>query len=232
MRSAPIGTVVIFHIGSIGDTVVMLPCLHAIARRFPRHRRMLLTNKPDSARASSAESVLDGSGLIDGAEYFPPGLSSLSAAASLVRRLRASGAATLVYLAPRTSMRQVRRDRLFFRLGGIREFIGMPACDADLDRRLEADGRVEPEAQFLARSLSRDLPVDLGAPNWSLNLSDRELAADRLVSPLPAGRPMVALCPGAKLVSKDWGEELWAQLVRRLNEEAPHLSLILRGSRR
>src|SRR6202012_2423274 len=72
------GTLVIFRIGSIGDTVVALPCFHAIARAFPGHRKVLLTNAVASARASSVETVLEGTGLIDAALYFPVGRGKLN----------------------------------------------------------------------------------------------------------------------------------------------------------
>ena len=228
---APAPTLIIFHIGSIGDTVVMLPCLHAIARHYPHHRRILLTNKPDSARASSAESVLEGSGLIHGAEYFPARLASWHAAFSLLRRLRATRARTLVYLAPRTSLRQVRRDRLFFRLAGIRRMLGRPHLATDLERRHEPDGTVEAEAHYLARRLAGDLDVDLGPLNWSLHLSEAEQAlAQGQLARLPPARLPVALCPGAKWEIKNWGEARWAELVRRLQHAASPISLVMVGA--
>jgi heptosyltransferase-3 len=231
MKPSRAGTVVIFHIGSIGDTVVMLPCLHAIARHFPDHRRILLTNKPDSARASSAESVLGDSGLIHGAQYYPAGLGSPAAALSLVRRLRATGARTLVYLAPRTSIWQVRRDLPFFRLAGIRTFLGLPESQKALQRSKDRQGNIEPEAQYLARKLSRDILVDLGAANWDLKLSSAESAvAQHHLAALPPGLPKVALAPGAKWASKDWGEGRWTALVQQLRARTPHVSLIMLGA--
>lgn len=231
MKSSRPAAVVIFHIGSIGDTIVMLPCLHAIARQLPDHRRILLTNKPDSARASSAESVLGASGLIHDAQYYPAGLGSPAAALSLVRRLRATGARTLVYLAPRTSIWQVRRDLPFFLLAGIREFLGLPANQQALQRQVDHRGDIEPEAQYLARKLSRDILVDLSAANWDLKLSAAEnaVAQERLAA-LPPGLPRVALSPGAKWASKDWGEDRWAALVRELRGRTPHVSLVMLGA--
>ena len=231
MRVPEVPTVVIFHIGSIGDTVVMLPCLHAIARRLPAHRRILLTNKPDSARASSAESVLGESGLIAGAEYYPAGLGSPAAALSLVRRLRATGARTLVYLAPRTSIWQVRRDLPFFRLAGIHRFLGLPEGQHCLTRRVDQYGNIEPEAQYLARKLSRDIPVDLSAANWDLKLSIAETAvAQTRLAVLPAALPRVALAPGAKWATKDWGEARWAALVQQIRARTPQVSLVMLGA--
>src|SRR6266705_2608835 len=52
-------TIIIFRIGSLGDTVVALPCFHRIARSFANSRRILVTNVAVSQKAAPAESVLD-----------------------------------------------------------------------------------------------------------------------------------------------------------------------------
>ncbi len=58
--------VVIFRLGSLGDTVVALPCFHLIERAFPDAERIVLTNHPVSSKAPAVESVLRSSGLIHG----------------------------------------------------------------------------------------------------------------------------------------------------------------------
>jgi heptosyltransferase III len=226
-------TVVIFRIGSIGDTVVALPCLQAVARAFPNHDRILLTNIADSAQASSAESVLQGSGLIDGAIHFPPRLNSLASARELVRRLAVTGARTLVYLAPRTRMSQVWRDCLFFRLAGIRSIIGAPAAAAGLRRWVDADGAtLEYEAQFLARSLQPRIPVDLSANNWDLKLSAAEHETARsAMAGFPAQMPVVAICPGAKWAAKNWGEANWGDLLGSAALQAYPVAMLAIGAR-
>lgn len=175
--------------------------------------------------------MLGDSGLIHGAQYYPAGLGSPAAALSLVRRLRTTGARTLVYLVPRTTIWQVRRDLPFFRLAGIRRFLGLPENQRALQRRVDPKGNVEPEAQYLARKLSRDLLVDLAAANWDLKLSAVEsaVAEDRLAA-LPPGLPKVAMSPGAKWASKDWGEARWTTLVQQLRARAPQVSLVMLGA--
>src|ERR1700730_13306419 len=64
-------TILIFRIGSIGDTVVALPCFHHVARCYPSARRILITDTPASRKAAPAEAVLVNSGLIDDVIYFP-----------------------------------------------------------------------------------------------------------------------------------------------------------------
>jgi heptosyltransferase-3 len=232
MNAAGKATLIIFRIGSIGDTVVALPCFHAIARAFPEHRRVLLTNAVASAKESSVESVLQGTGLIHSTIYFPGGEGRIRCAASLVQRLRAQGAATLVYLTPRTTTLQVYRDLVFFRAAGIRRFIGLPLPPKSLECRVDpTSGIVEHEVEHLARLLAPQISIELTAPNWDLRLSALETgrAAEQL-SAMPTHLPLLAMAPGAKIVAKDWGEHNWAALLDLAQERLPPLSLVFIGA--
>src|SRR5277367_6065141 len=115
MKAGRQDCILIFRLGSIGDTVVALPCFHAIARAYPRSHRVLLTNSLNSVRASSAESVLVGTGLIDETIYYPVGDFSLKSVMALSFELRRLHPASLIYLAERTSAAPVFRDLMFFR---------------------------------------------------------------------------------------------------------------------
>src|SRR4051794_1695316 len=68
----PKSTIAIFRIGSLGDTVVALPCFHQIARVFPNSRRIVITDVPASQKAASVETILAKSGLVDDFIPFPP----------------------------------------------------------------------------------------------------------------------------------------------------------------
>ncbi len=223
---------VIFRIGSIGDTVVALPCFHAIARAFPRHRRILLSNVINSTTASSVETVLEGTGLIDEALYFPIGQGKWSHSFAIARELRQLAPEALVYLAPRPTGLPVYRDLLFFRAAGIRRILGAPTsararvCSAD-----PLTGELEYEAVRLARTLSPSIPVDLSAPNWDLRLSAAEqCAAVERLSSLPEWWPKLAVSPGAKIPAKDWGEENWTALIDVLGMRIGSASLVLVGA--
>jgi heptosyltransferase-3 len=225
-------SVVIFRIGSIGDAVVSVPCFHAVARAFPKHRKVLLTNTIDMARASSVESILDGTGLIDATVYFPRGRSKVRNSVAIARQLRSLAPEALVYLAPRTTGLQVYRDLLFFRAAGIARVIGAPlglgARECHID---PATGELEYEAQRLARTLGSAIPVDLTRPSWDLHLRPQELAtATNRVANLAGSTPVLALSPGARIPAKDWGEERWAALISLLQVRLPDISLVFVGA--
>ena len=223
---------IIFRIGSIGDTVVALPCFHAISRAFPRHRKVLLTDALASARASSVESVLEGTGLIDTTLYFPVGRGKLSHSVALARQLRQLDAEALVYLAPRTTGLQVYRDLLFFRAAGIRRVIGAPLAIGARECHVDpSTHELEPEVERLARILSAAMPVDLSPASWDLRLTPREHAvATQRLEGLLGWRPLVALSPGAKIPAKDWGEGRWTDLIRLLQVRLPAISLVFVGA--
>src|SRR5438045_3048362 len=58
--------VLVYRIGSLGDTIVALPCFHLLERLYPNAERTLLTNFPIHVKAPAAASLLDGSNLIHG----------------------------------------------------------------------------------------------------------------------------------------------------------------------
>src|ERR1700692_4487755 len=94
-------TIIVFRIGSLGDTVVALPCFHRIERSFPNSRRIVITDIPASQKAASKESVLRRSGLIDGVIYFPPAPRKSGDFLRLWRQIRKTKSRTLIYIANR-----------------------------------------------------------------------------------------------------------------------------------
>ena len=69
-------TVLIYRLGSLGDTVLCLPCLHRVAERFPDSKRIVITNKPVSPSAPGVWDVLAGSDLVHGTIDYPLGTRS------------------------------------------------------------------------------------------------------------------------------------------------------------
>jgi ADP-heptose:LPS heptosyltransferase len=208
----------IFRLGSIGDTAVAMPCFRGIARAFPHHRRILLTNGLASIRASSVESVLQGTQLIHETLYYPVG-ASLASFGSLCRTLRRRRMRTMIYLQPRSALGPVLRDVAFFRAAGIHKIIGAPLKRAQRECRVDADsGELEFESQRLARTLAPQVPVSLSTAEFDLQLTTAERTAAlnhlRFLAGTPSGLLPIAIAPGAKWAAKDWGEDNWSALLR------------------
>jgi ADP-heptose:LPS heptosyltransferase len=223
--------IIIFRIGSLGDTIVALPCFHRIARSFPNSRRIVVTNVPASEKAASVESILGRSGLIDGIIPFPPAPRKSSDFLKLRDRIRENQARTLVYIADRGPLSMLR-DICFFRSCGIRKIIGASwSADHRLPRVDPDTGYLEREAVRLTRCLSSLGPIDLDDPeSWDLRLQKDEIAvAERELASL-GGSDFISLSVGGKVRDKDWGDDNWIALLRLLALEHSNLALVFFGS--
>lgn len=227
--TGPDGTVLIFRLGSLGDTIVTLPCFHAVERAFPGHRRLVLTNMLVS-KAVPVATILGDGGFVHGAIEYPVGARSPLTFWRLRRTLRATGARTLVYLTERGGVASVRRDVAFFRLAGLR-VIGAPLSDDAVQCRVDAaTGELEPEAERLARSLAALGPIDLAdRGNWDLRLSAAEQAAAAAALAPLVGRAFIAINLGGKVAAKDWGDANWTALMRDLARDHAGLGLVAVG---
>ena len=219
--------VLIFRIGSLGDTVVALPCFHQIAHSYPTANRFVLTNIPDHVKAPALSMVLEGSGLVDG--YFPYPL-QLNWIAK-IRRVRAQikmfEPDLLVYLAPARSRLKVFRDWLFFRLCGIRRIIGLPFAHGL--RRNSALGAVfENESSRLARCISDLGPLDLADQrNWDLRPTEGEKSLGAaLMAQIPPGAPILVLGLGTKIPVKEWGTSKWVSLTTLLAPKLGTMAIV------
>jgi len=224
-------TIIIFRIGSLGDTVVALPCFHRIARSFPNSRRIVVTDIPASQKAAPVESILGRSGLIDGVIYFPPAPRKSRDLLNLRNQIRETKSRTLIYIADRDVLSTVR-DVCFFRSCGIRQVIGAPfGRDLRLPRVNPETGYSEREAMRLARCLAPLGAIDLDDPGfWDLRLQPDEVSFADSKLALLGGADFIAVSIGGKARSKDWGNENWTALFRLIAVECSDLALVFVGS--
>ncbi len=227
--------VVVYRLGSLGDTVVALPCLHAVADAFPEAERIMLTNIPVSAKAAPLEAILGGSGLVDRFIAYPVGTRSLKELVDLRRSLRALDARTLVYLTPARGLRAAWRDLLYFRWCGFRRIIGLPLTKDLQENRRGGDGLIERECERLGRCAAPRGAISLDEPHaWDRGLSRAERDAGRALLGRVADQPRIAINMGGKVVENDWGEANWSALivalVGSLGVAHPDVALVFVGS--
>ena len=126
--------VLLFHIGSLGDTLASTPAMWAIREHFPSAHITLLCDRQIGKKYVTPRDVLEGSCIVDDfAEYSVGGfwggrfLNSLKKLSLLawIRQQRFDAVAYLVHLHSGNSSQRVARDTRFLRLGGITSFLGM-----------------------------------------------------------------------------------------------------------
>jgi ADP-heptose:LPS heptosyltransferase len=232
LPDSPIRRLLIYRLGSLGDTVVALPCLHLIERLFPDAERRLLTNFPVNSKAPAAAAVLGDSGLVHGYMRYTVGTRRVGELVRLAWQIRRFRPDLLVYLMPVRDASNLRRDRTFFRLAGVRRMVGLPAEEEVTRRFDQATGLYEAEAVRLGRMIE-----ELGSvrasdmANWSLRLSEAERQAASSALGDLKGRPLIVCGPGTKMQAKDWGQDNWRELLGRLHARYPKHGLALVGAR-
>lgn len=225
--------VLVYRLGSLGDTLVALPSLHLVARAFPNAERRMLTNVPVASRAPAAAAVLGDSGLIHSYEEYPVGTRQPLQLLSLLARLRRFKPEVVVYLKATNDFKAARRDAFYLRLTGARRIVGLPAIAEDCEQQRQlSDGTFEHESYRLAQTLAA-----LGNANvneigsWDLRLNAAEIArADARIGTV-AGRPFFAVSVGTKVQAKDWGVANWRALLQSLARAYPGHGLVLAGAR-
>jgi heptosyltransferase III len=224
--------VVIYRLGSLGDTVAALPAFHLVRRLFPDAERIALTNVPVSSKAAPLESILRDGGFIHRSIPYPVGLRDPVALARLALRLRRLGATTLVYMTETKGARSTRRDVAYFRWAcGFRRIVGAPLTDDLATLRVSPDGEIEREVERLARTLADLGGIDLSdRSGWDLRLTAAEREEARTALGPVAGQPRVVVNTGGKAAQKDWGEPNWERLLAALSERLPGDGLVFVGA--
>jgi heptosyltransferase III len=225
--------VLIYRLGSLGDTIIALPSLHLIERSFPRAERRLLTNFPIQSKAAASQKILDGSGLVDGYFSYTVGLRHMNKLMKLRNDIRAWQPDVLVYLMGSRGTRIAKRDAMFFRSCGISRQIGVPFTeDMQENRYRAATGLFESEAARLARCIAELGNAQMDDPaSWDPRITEAERRAAESVMEPAGDRPLIAISVGTKMQAKDWGVENWRKLMEAMAALYPGHALALDGAR-
>ena len=224
--------VLVYRLGSLGDTLIALPAFHLIAKAFPNAERRMLTNFPVNVKAPPAAAILENTGLIHGFFRYAVGTRSPVELLSLWWQLVRWRPQVLVYLGASRGVESARRDATFFRFCGMRHQIGVPFTD-HMQQNLwqESAQALEPEGERLTRNIAElgDAALDQPA-SWNLHLTPAEHSRASEVLIPAADVPLIAVSVGTKVQSKDWGRENWRSLLTQLAVRYPAHGLALCGA--
>lgn len=230
---ARIRRVLIYRLASLGDTVVSLPCLHLVARAFPNAERRVLTNVNSGAQTTALQSVIENTGLVHSYFTYDTGTRNVRKLVSLWRRIYSWNPEIVIYLMPSRGRFALLRDVAFLSSAARpKHFFGVP-WDRDLaSHRRNTRGVLEKESERLARCLLRlgDAKLE-DQGSWDLRINQQEFdAAFEHLQEWPSSARYFACAVGAKIQSKDWGEQNWATLMGLLSRRFPQARLVLVGA--
>ncbi len=227
----PSQKILIYRLGSLGDTIIALPCFHKIREVYPDAEIVLLTNRPVQSKAAPAEAVLGNDYFFNTVIDYPIGARRPMVLFNLIKLIRRNKIDTVINLTAPRSKSAAIRDRWFFKLAGVKQFIGFPN---DSDYQISTDpisGLTEWEAQRLAKRISELGPLPLEQENfWDLRLTTEEHAlANEKLKRIKTDN-IVAINTGTKVQANDWGCENWTGLVKQLAPILTNWQLVIVGA--
>jgi ADP-heptose:LPS heptosyltransferase len=154
MRSASqIERVLVYRLGSLGDTLLALPAFHLIRKRFPRAKVTLLTHVPTGTKAAPLVSILQHTDLFQDLISYPLRLRSIGQLRSLREQIASRRFDLGIYLAEDRGPAKSLRDFFFLRACGISRLIGLPwrCCSAPILGR--SNVRHYTDAELLPRAV-------------------------------------------------------------------------------
>ena len=225
--------IVVYRLGSIGDTVIALPCFKLIRSCYPEHEILVLTNVPVSGKTAPLLSVLGEDGqLVDGVIEYPVGTRSVRDLWGLAMQLRSLKADALIYLMTSRPLLSAWRDWLFFKLAGFVHIVGFPHRKSLRQNIIDEKNKtLEREAFRLIRCLSELGNVDIDDPSmWNLDLSFSEREVGQTFVKEFSGSAYFSINMGGKEPVKDWGLNNWQNLLLLLKRKYPNYGLLAVGA--
>jgi len=223
--------ILIYRLGSLGDTVMALPAFNLIKEKYKSDRLHLLTNKPVDAKAPLAAAILGNGFDINEVLTYPVGTRSPSVLLKLLRKIKSLHIDTVINITAFRSKNIDNRDKLFFKAAGVKNLIGF---DADLND-IEVDpatGKTTWEAERIMNRVTEIGHIDLNdCSSWDFHFSDEEIReAQQALGVHVLSGQLVAVNAGTKMEQKEWGLENWQNFIRRLYIHFPEAKLIFVGA--
>jgi len=227
--------ILIYRLGSLGDTIIALPCFHLIREKYPDSGIVLLTNKPVASKAAPLEAILGNKTnyFYDKIINYPVGTRNPFLLLSIIIAIRVLRIDTLINITAARSRKSSYRDKIFFRLAGITTQIGFPENEEDYSALINPEtGKYEWEAIRLSRRLK-----DLGEINldldsyWDLRLTSEEIDKSRsLLADVQRDSKILVVSTGTKVQTNDWEANNWNELLKRLGSRLTGWTLVVIGA--
>jgi len=225
-------SVLVFRIGSLGDTVISLPAMHAIRRRHRDAQVVLLTNTPvdGGLKAASSMQILSGTGLVDDYIEYPHGSLSPVKLLGVIRQIRRRRPKLCYFLMPQRSIAQAQRDWAFLKIAGLQEISGLDPVRFATRPPLAGSTLWENEAARLLRTVGEERHSTSAADfHLALSREESEFAGQALQSAGVRGK-IIVMSIGAKIPVKDWGDSNWQDFLGKMAASGGDRALVAIGS--
>jgi len=227
--------ILIYHLASLGDVLVALPALRIIRQNYKHCQITMLTVKHDNPSAVDVRDVLDGINVVDEYIYLNLNYDQIKMYRETFKEVRQGKYSVVIYLNEGRKIRQIIRDRFFFKLCGISEIIGAGLAVKSRNPIVDSAGNSESMRAFLVRKIKKigSLNVDsFDAYGIKLkNINEHSWIDEKLSQKLISNDrdKIISFSIGTKLEVNDWGNDRWIELIEKISNIYPEYLIVAIG---
>ncbi|MDR3580290.1 MAG: glycosyltransferase family 9 protein [Oryzomonas sp.] len=234
--------VLVFQLGSIGDTVATIPSLKAIRRYFGAEADICLLHETRTGIKTTPADLLSDKSEVNRFIRYPFASTlgrKLMTAIQVWWRLKCDKFQSVVYLMPsERTAEQVKRDAQFFRCCGIHQQIGFRAFSREFLYPVDVTGhpgQVMHEALCRLERLRLDgidisKEMDLSKPFLHISQDHSTKVIKWLdVERKQKDKALVAICPGSKQPANLWPVERFIEIGERLIRKGKYELIVVGG---
>lgn len=233
--------IMVFRVGQLGDTLVAMPAIHAIRKKHPLHRMVLLTDRHEGKSGYvSSWDILGPTGWFDDVLFYNPSAMvkrTIINLKNITPAIRAINPEHVYDLSPDRTPSQSKRDRFFFsqviRTKNYHQFgpskkisrvtdIPLPHVDPEWKRLLS----ITAEKANISISDSYP-PFEITIPGNNVIEAKALLALNNIAD----GTRLIAIGPGSKMPAKLWPKEFFCELGRIILNSDSDLQLVVLGGK-
>ena len=226
--------VLIYRIGSLGDSLIALPAIEKIISKHPNSQFILLTNRNYvNKNYISSWDVFGPTGYFDKVIYYEIfNLKKIKTWIEFIRfilKLRSAKPAHIYNLVVRTDEKTKCRDTVFFHtLIGVKNYVSMPIIHYPPVHN--ADGKL-PKLEPQWKTLLDLVKANSNATDYSLLLKEEnQLEASRFLQTHRLDAfSYIVICPGSKMSSKHWPEHRYIKLIEHVLDRIPSMKIVILG---
>ncbi len=232
INSQRIKRILIYRSGTIGDAIVAAPAINLLRSHFKEASFILMTANNHDGKIW-ADVVLKEFDWFD--TFLTYSYSDLREPVSIlryIRKIRSLNPDMVIHMASdRTSGLKIWRDRLFFLLSGVRNFVPHYSPKITFWGHLKRADKIYPKEVVRLVEALRKLGIDKREISFELPIQDRHVqrVSDLIQEAgIDTERPLIGMTPWSKQETSRWPLERYAKLGERLIKELDvNIALVL-----
>lgn len=227
-----INKILVYRLGSLGDTLVALPSFNAIREKFPHAEITILTSRPENSVIAPLEAILPKKNF-DNLIIYPLQTKNSLIISNLIKNIRDKNFDLAINLTQSRGFIKTFRDLLFFKICKIPNLLGFSFSSKDLILQKKQGDFYEPERERIFRRikvLTKKSCEDESL--WDLLFTEEEKqTAESIQKKNRIDIPFIAVSLGSQFEEKKWQPSNWSKTIQIILAKYPHLQIVALGAK-